>query len=227
MLMLRNLADDEKPREKALTRGIGVLSDAELLAILLRVGVRGKSVIDVARDILAKFGNDLGRLAKASPRELAQIVPGIGPAKAITVIAALELGQRCRGAMARQKPQMTGSRAIYDFMRQKMEMLDHEEFWALMLNKRLGVEALERISSGGMDATVVDVRMLVKRALDARAVAVALIHNHPSGALIPSIQDDSLTRRIRQACDLLDIRVIDHLIISPSGYYSYADESRL
>lgn len=225
--MLRDFADDDKPREKALARGIGALSDAELLAILLRVGVRGKNVIDVSRDILACFGNDLGRLAKASPRELSQLVPGIGPAKAITVIAALELGQRCRGAMARTKPQLTSSQAIYDYMSDKVEMLDHEEFWAVMLNRRLGVEAIEKISSGGMDSTVVDVRLLVKRALDARAVALALVHNHPSGALQPSMQDDSLTRRIKQACELLDIRVIDHLIIAPSGYYSYSDQGRL
>lgn len=226
-MMMRHLADDERPREKALERGISALSDAELLAILLRVGVRGKNVIDVSRDILGCYGNDLGRLAKASPRELSQLVPGIGPAKAITVIAALELGQRCRGALGRVKPKMTGSGAIYEYVRDKVELLDHEEFWAVMLNKSLGVESLERISSGGMDATVVDIRLLVKRALDARAVAVALVHNHPSGQLRPSMQDDALTRRIKQACELLDIRLIDHLIISPAGYFSYNDEAKL
>lgn len=225
--MMRHLADDEKPREKALERGIGSLSDAELLAILLRVGVRGKSVIEVARSILSHFGNDLGRLARATPRELSRIESGIGPAKAITVIAALELGQRCRGALGRIKPNMTSSREIYEYIRDKVELLDHEEFWALMLNRRLGVEAIERISSGGMDATVVDLRMLVKRALDARAVAIALVHNHPSGRLVPSMQDDALTRRIGRACEIFDIRLVDHLIISSEGYFSYSDEGKL
>ena len=225
--MIRNLADDEKPREKALRHGIATLTDAELLAILLRVGVAGKSVIDVSHDILAHFSNDLGRMARTSTRELTSIVKGIGPAKALTVIAALELGQRCRQSGARIKPQMNSSQSIYDYMRDKVEFLDHEQFWVLMLNKRLGVESLELISSGGMDSTVVDIRLLVKRALDARAVAVALIHNHPSGALTPSAPDDALTRRIKAACETLDIRVIDHIIISPTGYYSYSDNSRL
>lgn len=225
--MMRHLADDEKPREKAMSRGIGALTDAELLAILLRVGVAGRNVVDVSRDILAHYGQDLGRLAKASPRELSQLVPGIGPAKAITVIAALELGQRCRSALARVKPQMVNSHAIYEYMLDKFETKDHEEFWAIMLNKRLAVESAEQISSGGIDSTVVDIRMLVKRALDARATHIALVHNHPSGALSPSMQDDTLTRRVRQACELLDIRVIDHVIVTPAGYYSYSDEGRL
>lgn len=225
--MIRNLADDEKPREKALRHGIQTLTNAELLAILLRVGVQGKSVIDVSQDILNHFGGNLGNLAKTTPGELTAIVKGIGPAKALTVIAALELGQRVRRSNARIKPRMTGSANIYDYVRDRVEFLDHEQFWVLMLNKSLGVEALEMISLGGMDATVVDIRLLAKRALDARAVAVALIHNHPSGALTPSMQDDSLTRRIKTACETLDIRVIDHLIISPTGYYSYSDQGRL
>lgn len=227
MSNLATFADDDKPREKALQQGIGVLSDAELLAILLRVGVKGRNVIDVARDILAKFGNDLSRLSKVSPRELTQLVPGIGPTKAITVIAALELGQRVRGAAARNKAQMTSSAAIYDYVRHDLEDLDHEEFRALMLDKRLGVICMEQISSGGIDATVVDIRMVIKRALDARAVSMAVIHNHPSGALTPSMQDDSLTRRIAEACKLLDIRLLDHIIVAPTGYYSYSDAGKL
>ncbi len=225
--MLKDFADEDKPREKALQQGIGVLTNAELLAILLRVGVRGRSVIDVARDILDKFGNDLGRLASASPRELTQLVPGIGPTKAITVIAALELGQRCRRAAARERQQMTGSDKIYDYVRHDIEDLDHEEFRVLLLNKRLGVIGLEHISSGGMDATTVDVRMVIKRALDARAVGMALIHNHPSGALTPSPADDALTRKIKAAAELFDIRMVDHIIVAPTGYYSYNDRGRL
>ncbi len=226
-MILRHFADDDKPREKAMTQGVGVLTDAELLAILLRTGVKGKNVIEVSREILANYGNDLARLAKASPRELAQIVSGIGPAKAITVIAALELGSRCRGASARERLQMTSSTAIYAYLREKMQDLDHEEFRVVMLNRRLGVEFDERISSGGMDATVVDMRMLMKRVLDARAAAIAVAHNHPSGALTPSVQDNKLTGRIKEACGLFDIQLVDHLIISPTGYYSYADSGCL
>lgn len=226
-MLIRNLADDDKPREKALAQGIGVLSDAELMAILLRTGVAGKNAIEVAREILGQFGNDLGRLAKASPRELAQSVGGIGPAKAITVVAALELGSRCREASARVKPRLTTSAAIYDYLRERMQDLDHEEFHAVMLNRGLGVEHTESISAGGMDATVVDLRLLMKKALDARAWAIAVAHNHPSGNLRPSAQDDALTRRIKEAAALLDIRLIDHLIITAQGYYSYNDEGRL
>lgn len=226
-MQITRLADDDKPREKAINQGIGVLTDAELLAILLRTGIQGQNAIEVSRSILACFGNDLSRLAKASPRELAQLVPGIGPAKAITVIAALELGSRCRGAMAKEKPQVSSSQASYEYLRPKMEYLDHEEFWAVMLNRRLGIEFAERVSIGGMDATVVDLRLLVKKALDARASAIIVAHNHPSGALTPSMQDDALTRRIKDACALLDIRLLDHLIISPTGYYSYSDHSKL
>lgn len=222
-----NLQDDEKPREKALRHGIKVLSDTELLAILLRVGVEGRSVLEVCNDILDHFHQNLDALAKASPRELQTIVKGIGPAKALTITAALELGQRVRQSAARQKPLMASSEAIYDFIRDQVEDLDHEEFWLLMLNRRLGVEAVERISSGGMASTVVDVRMIIKRALDARAVAMALVHNHPSNNLNPSQQDDAITRRIKSACELFEIRLIDHVIVGPGGYYSYSDRGKL
>lgn len=225
--MIRDLNDDDKPREKALQKGIQVLSDAELLAILLRVGVKGRNVIEVSRDVLAKFNNDLGQLAKASPQQLQQLVPGIGASKAVTVIAALELGARCRSAAVREKTLLKGSEAVYNYMLERLENCDHEEFWIVMLNRRLAIEGSERISVGGMDSTVVDVRLLVKKALDARASAIILVHNHPSGNLQPSTQDDTLTQRIKDACALLDIKVLDHVIIGVGGYYSYADNSRL
>ncbi|MCM1310037.1 MAG: DNA repair protein RadC [Bacteroides sp.] len=225
--MLRDIADDEKPREKALNQGFGALTDSELLAILLRVGIKGKSVINVAREILDKYGNDLSRLAAASPRELTQLVPGIGPTKAITVKAALELGQRCRASAAKSKPQLNSSEKIYEYIRYDLEQLDHEEFWVLMLNKRLGAISFERISTGGLDMTAVDIRMIIKHALDARAIAMVVAHNHPSGNLLPSMQDDNLTKRIKEAAALLDIRLLDHIIVAASGYYSYNDRGRL
>lgn len=227
--MIRHMADEDKPREKALTQGIGVLTDAELLAILLRVGVKGHSVISVARRILACYDNDLARLSKATPRELSRLVPGIGPTKAITVIAALELGLRARGALAlaSRKPRATSSREIYDYMLQKLELLNHEEFWVVTLNQRLGIIGSERISTGGITSTLVDVKMLFKHVIDAQCPAIALIHNHPSGAISPSMADDELTRKICAGAKLLDIRVLDHLIITSSDYYSYADNGRL
>lgn len=226
-MQISALSDDDKPREKALAQGIGVLTDAELLAILLRTGVRGKNVVEISQEILAKFDNNLARLARVSPRELATLVPGIGPAKAMTVIAALELGSRCRTSAAMQKPQMTGSNAIYEYIRGRVEDLDHEQFWVIYMSRRLAADFCERVSTGGMDSTLVDMRILMKKVLDARAAAIAVVHNHPSGSLAPSMADDTLTRRIKEACALLDVRLVDHLIISPSGYYSYADESRL
>lgn len=227
--MMRHLADEDKPREKALAQGIGVLTDAELLAILLRVGIRGKSVLTVAREILARYDNDLARLARSTPRELARMVPGIGPAKAITIIAALELGLRARGALARAEsnPRLTSSAVVFDYMRPRLELLTHEEFWIVTLSQRLSLLGAERISTGGIAATLVDLKMLFKRAIDAQCPAIALVHNHPSGALVPSAADDDLTRRICAAAKLLDIRVVDHLIIASNGYYSYADHSRL
>lgn len=223
--MMRHLADDDKPREKALRQGIGVLSDAELLAILLRVGTAGKSVLSVAREILQKHDNDLARLARTTPMALAKMVPGMGPAKAITVIAALELGLRARGAMARaqQVESITGSQALYEYIRTRLERLNHEEFWIIILNQRLAPIACERISQGGIAATLVDTRLLFKKVIDHQASTIALVHNHPSGQLRPSLQDDELTRRIIAGAKTLDIRVLDHLIVTPSAYYSYAD----
>lgn len=228
--MMAMMADDDKPREKALAQGIGVLTDAELLAILLRVGCKGRSVLSVSREILRQNDNDLAILARRSPRELAKMVPGMGPTKAITVTAALELGVRACGAIAQKQlreKQITGSQALYDYMWPKMETLLHEEFWLIALNQRLLPITAERISQGGMSATVVDLRMLFKKALDLQAVAIAVCHNHPSGNVKPSMQDDELTRRITAGAKTLDLKVVDHIIVAQGAYYSYADESRL
>lgn len=227
--LIRLLADDEKPREKALNQGIGTLSDAELLAILLRVGIKGKSVLTVAREILRLHDNDLARLARQTPRALAKMVPGIGPTKAITLIAALELGLRARGAMARANSQesFSGSQSIYEYIRPRLELLSHEEFWVVMLSNRLVPIACERVGQGGIASTLVDVRVLFKKVIDHQAPAIAVIHNHPSGKLSPSLPDDELTKKIATAAKTLDIKLIDHLIVSSSGYYSYHDENRL
>ena len=210
--LIRDLAYDDRPREKAWANGTASLTPAELIAILLRTGLKGRSVVQVM-----------------TPAELSRLVPGIGPTKAITLMAAIELGARCQSALtlANDMPQITSSERIYSMMRPRLERLRHEEFWVLMLNRANRVESRWMVSQGGMAATVVDVRLLFKKVIDAQASAIVLVHNHPSGQLHPSAADDDLTSRISAAAELLDIRVVDHLIISPAGFYSYFDEGRL
>lgn len=227
---MRMLADDDKPREKAMKLGVKSLTDAELLAILLRVGIKGNSVLGVSRDILRLNNNSLGQLSRCTALHLSQMVPGMGPAKAVTVLAALELGIRARADIAdterRNKP-ISGSRSLFEYIRTKVEDLVHEEFWVIMLSQRLMPMAAVRVGQGGFAATVVDMRMLFKQVLDHQCTCIAMAHNHPSGALIPSAQDDTLTRRICEAAKLLDIRVVDHIIVGHEDYYSYADNGKL
>ncbi len=228
--LMRCMAEDDRPREKALKFGIRTLTDAELLAILLRVGVKGCSVLQVARNILQLHDNDLGQLASCTPRKLAQLVPGMGPTKAITVSAAIELGIRAQASIARKQThecQIRGSEGCYNYIRDKLINLPHEEFWVIMLSHRLVPIACERVSTGGISATMVDARILFKKVIDHQASAIVLVHNHPSGNLTPSPQDDDLTHRLVQGAKTLDVRIIDHLIITAATYYSYADEGRL
>lgn len=224
-----DLADSDRPREKALEKGIGVLTDTELLAIILGSGMPGKSVLSLSREILSDNNNSLARVSRMTTRELTSKYQGIGPAKAISLMAAIELGSRCMQSLsaAGQIPAMTSSEAVYNYMRPKLERLVHEEFWALLLNRSNRIISAEKISQGGVSATVVDVRILLKKALDCMASGIILCHNHPSGSLRPSMQDDSLTRKIAEASRLFDIAVMDHLIVGQSGYYSYRDEGKL
>lgn len=224
-----DLADSDRPREKALEKGIGVLTDTELLAIILGSGMPGKSVLSLSREILSDNNNSLARVSRMTTRELTSKYQGIGPAKAISLMAAIELGSRCMQSLsaADRIPAMTSSEAVYNHMRPKLERLVHEEFWALLLNRSNRIISAEKISQGGVSATVVDVRILLKKALDCMASGIILCHNHPSGALRPSMQDDSLTRKIAEAARLFDIAVMDHLIVGQSGYYSYRDEGKL
>ena len=226
--MMRDLAAEDRPREKAMTQGIASLTASELLAILLRTGVHGKNVVQLSREILAGVDNDLARLARMTPGDLAQI-QGLGPAKAITLVAAVELGLRCRGALQsiNQWPLIRNAEDVDMLMRPQLERIRHEEFWVLALNRAGRVEARLLISSGGFHATVVDTKVLFKKALDARASSLILVHNHPGGNLTPSAQDDALTRRIAEGGKILDIQVLDHVIISPVGFFSYRDEGRL
>lgn len=226
-LRITDMSDDDRPREKAMKHGIGSLSDAELLAIIFGGGLPGMSVIDMSRKILADCDNRLSLLARLTIDEMCQKYKGVGPAKAISLAAAFELGARCRRDMKNAEAVIRSSKDVYELMRGHMELLDYEEFWILILTRGNTVRYRRCISQGGTSATVVDVKLLLKRAIDCVASAIILVHNHPSGVVRPSTEDDLLTKRIKEGAQLLDIRVLDHVIIGRDRFYSYNDEGRL
>jgi DNA repair protein RadC len=219
-------AEEDRPREKMLLKGRQALSDAELLAILLGSGSVGESAVALAQRILGTVGNNLHELGKCSLRDL-QKFKGVGEAKAISVAAALELGRRRQLSDLRERPRVSTSRDAYQAIAPLLADLHHEEFWLLLLNKANEVFARERLSTGGTAGTVVDLKMVLKAALNARAAGIIAVHNHPSGNLQPSQADLDLTKKLRQAGDLLDLPLLDHLIVSERGYFSFADEGRL
>ncbi len=224
---ISELDDGDKPREKAIEQGIGSLSNAELIAIILGSGLPGKSVITLSQEILRDNDNRLSRVARMSIHELASKYQGIGPAKAVSLAAAIELGGRCMQDFNVTDTRITGGDTVYDLMRHALERLEYEQFWVLHLNRANRLMAKECLSKGGTASTVVDVKLLMKRAVDKLSTSLILVHNHPSGNLRPSPEDDRLTERIKKAAAILDIRVLDHVIIGPGGYYSYNDEGRM
>lgn len=219
-------AEEDRPREKMLLKGRQALTDAELLAILIGSGSIGESAVALAQRILQAVDLNLHELGKCSLKDL-QRFKGIGEAKAITIAAALELGRRRQLSDLREKPRITASRDAFQVIAPLLNDLHHEEFWLLMLNKANEVTARECLSKGGMAGTVVDVKMVYKTALDARAAGIIAVHNHPSGNLQPSQADLDLTKRLRKAGEVLDLTLLDHLIVSERGFYSFADEGLL
>lgn len=226
-LRIADMSRDDRPREKALKFGIRSLSDTELLAILIGGGLVGKSVIDLSKEIYNAAGNDLSQIARTSIKDLCSRHKGIGPAKAITIAAALELGGRRKDVKSNVKPQIKSSSDAYNIIRSSLENLETEEFWIIILSRANRVIATECISSGGTTSTVVESKVVMKKALDHLASGLILAHNHPSGNCNPSTQDDTLTQKLSQAAKLLDITVFDHIIVTPDGYYSYADNGRM
>ena len=226
-LRIADLSDDDKPREKALRNGIRSLSDTELIALLLGGGVPGKSVIELSKEIYNAYDRSLSRMAQASVRDMCKRFKGVGPAKAITLAAALELGGRRKDLKNEERPQIKSSADAYAVIRGQLENLPTEEFWIILLSRANRVIGCERISSGGTAATVVETRVVMKCALERLAHGIILAHNHPSEQLSPSPQDDALTRRLKQAGEIIDIRVLDHIIVTPTSYYSYSDNTRL
>ena len=221
---IKHWAEDDRPREKMLLKGIDSLSNAELLAILINSGTRDKSAVDVAKELLAAVNNDLQQLGKLSIKEILKLkVKGIGEAKAISIAAALELGIR-KDAAYKKKEVILKSRDIADYLQAKLQHKKHEVFAVIFLNMANKINHYEIISEGGITGTVADPRIILKKALAHDAVSIILCHNHPSGSIKPSRADEEITRKITEAARYLDIKVLDHIIVSEEGYYSFADE---
>jgi DNA repair protein RadC len=220
---IKNWAEDDKPREKLMLKGKSVLSDAELIAILIGSGSRNESAVDLSKRILASVDNNLNALGKLSIAQLMNF-KGIGEAKAISIIAAMELGRRRRNEDAVELTKITSSKAVFEVMQPIIGELAHEEFWVLFLNNSNKILFKTQLSKGGMTGTMVDVRIVFKLAFEQNATAIILAHNHPSGKLQASDADIQITKKIKTAGQQLDIPVLDHVIITETGYYSFADE---
>ncbi len=222
---IKSWAPEDRPREKLLLKGKESLSDSELLAILIRGGTRKLTALDIARQLLQRVQNDLDQLAKLSVQDLEALnVPGLARTKAITLVAAMELGRRRRSGKPPKRTAITCSRDAYDEFYPLLADKPHEEFWILLLNRRHQVIERTQLSKGGWTGTVVDVRQLFELAIKAKATAIILGHNHPSGNTTPSAEDRALTARVAEAGKTLDIKVLDHLIVAGQHYVSFADE---
>ena len=217
---------DDRPREKLRTKGPESLSHSELIAILLQNGTHNKSALDLAREILQLGKNNLNELGKISVKELTKI-KGIGEAKAVTIAAAMELGRRRQAAGFVEKPYMTDSTSRAGYLQGVLKDYELEVFIVLFLNQANKVNHTEVISKGGITGTVADTRVILKKALEEDAVSIVLCHNHPSGRVRPSRADEILTQKIKEAAKYFDIRVLDHIIVSEEGYYSFSDEGLL
>lgn len=223
---IKQWAKDDRPREKLLLRGSENLSDSELLAILIHNGSKQKTAVDLGKEVLKLGKNNLNELGKLSVKDLMKI-KGIGEAKAITIAAALELGRRRNASASLDKAVITTSTDMANFLRSVLKDYRHEVFAVVFLNRANRVNHFEIISEGGITGTVADPRVILKKALEEDAVSIILSHNHPSGSLKPSRADEELTLKIKEAAKYFDIRVIDHIIVSEDGYYSFSDEGIL
>jgi DNA repair protein RadC len=220
---IKNWSQDDQPREKLRDKGRTALSDAELIAILISSGNREESAVALCKRIFASVDNNLNALGKLSIQQL-MTFKGIGEAKAITIAAALELGRRRRIEDTLQLEKITSSRSVFDMMQPILGELPHEEFWILYLNNSNKIIHKKQLSKGGITGTLVDVRLVLKNALEVGATALILCHNHPSGTLKPSQADKDITQKLKVAAQSLDIKVLDHLIVTEKAYFSFADE---
>lgn len=223
---IKNWAEADRPREKLMQRGEAALTDAELLGILIGSGSTKKSAVELMQEILHACDGRLSNLSKMSIEEL-MTWNGIGEAKAITLKAAAEIGRRRALETAQDITQIATAADVYNMMRPKMQDLSHEEFWVLLLNNQARVLKAVRMSSGGITQTAVDVRLILREALLAGATSLVACHNHPGGSLTPSSEDRRLTTRIKEATDIMNIRMIDHVIITDGNYYSFAENGKI
>jgi DNA repair protein RadC len=223
---IKSMAEEDRPREKLIMKGKGVLSESELLAILIGSGNKEETAVQLSQRILNDYQNNLNELGKLSIHDL-MVFKGIGEAKAISIIAALELGRRKQASAPIKRKKITGSKDAYEIMAAVVEDLSHEEFYALYLNQANKVIKTKHISKGGIAGTVVDVKLILKEAVQILAQGMIICHNHPSGNLRPSDSDIQLTKKIKDAAGHFDIKLLDHLIISQTGYYSFADEGMI
>lgn len=223
---IKSWAKDDRPREKLLAKGKNALSDAELLAILIGSGNKKESAVALSKRILRSVNGNLNALSKLSIETLIDF-NGIGEAKAITIITALELAKRKQLENIQTKPKINSSKAVFKIMQPVIGDLPHEEFWVLYLNNYNKLLAKSQVSKGGLTATVVDVRLLLKKALELSSIGIIVCHNHPSGKLSPSEADKQLTKKIKNASATLDIKLLDHLIVTEKEYFSFADKGIL
>lgn len=225
-LSIKDWAPEDRPREKLLTKGIASLGDAELLAILIRSGTRNETAVELSKKILEGTNHNLNELGKKSVYELMKM-KGIGKAKAISIVAALEIGKRRKSEEILKKNAIKNCNDVFEIFHPLMCDLITEEFWVLLLNQSNKILSSETISKGGMTSTVVDIRNILRLALEKKAVSIILCHNHPSGNLTPSNEDISITKKLKEAAAIMDISLLDHLIVADSGFYSFAEEGKL
>ena len=219
---IKDWRQEDRPREKMLERGASALTDAELLAILLRTGTGDKSAVDIARELLAAAGDSMRNLAAYSPDRILSI-QGIGPSKAVTLLAAFEAGRRSMSSDRDCDRVIANVRDVVEYMNPVLAHLDHEECWVIFLNRKNRIICRERLSVGGVSATVIDVKMVVRRAVEKLASAIILVHNHPGGSPKPGRSDISNTEALRKAVSTLDIKLLDHVILAGRRYYSFGE----
>lgn len=227
-LSINQWAEEDRPREKLMRLGPQALSNAELLAILIGSGSHDESAVDLMKRVLADCDNNLNTLGKKTIAELSGgRYKGMGPAKAVTILAACELGKRRQQEKAEERKQLNSAAAIYEYMHPRMQDLSEEEAWVLLMNQNFKLIKPVQLSHGGITETAVDIRVIIKNALLCNATVVALCHNHPSGNARPSGDDDRLTQKLKKACEVMRLYMLDHLIITDGHYYSYSEEGRL
>ncbi|MDF2435702.1 MAG: repair protein RadC [Bacteroidota bacterium] len=222
-LKIKAWAEEDRPREKLMEKGRQILSEAELIAILIGSGSRNETAVELSKRILSAVENNLNELGKLGIKELTKF-KGIGEAKAVSIVAALELGRRRKETEVLKKEKVSTSKDAYDAIKSKMADLPHEEFWLMILNRANAIIKKELISRGGVAGTVVDTKIIFKSAVEHYASSIIICHNHPSGNLKPSDADIRITKNIKEAGKIMEIPLIDHLIVTDGGYYSFADE---